>query len=97
LVERKLTETQRRVAAADAEAMTIPYVCLMSPEDGSLEDRQAYEKALNDNKHDTYVETYEDRIHGWMGARCDFKDEKARTEFNRGYEKVAEFMGKHLA
>jgi dienelactone hydrolase len=81
----------------DAENMVIPYVCLLSPDDGPLETRQAYEKAFDNNKNDTYVETYEDRVHGWMGARCDFKDERAKAEFERGYKKVAEFMNKHLS
>ena len=75
--------------------MTIPYICLFSTEDGTPEEMKAYQNALEANSQDTYIETFQ-RQHGWMDIRCDFKDETAKSEFNRAYGKIAEFFDKYL-
>ncbi|MGI4816131.1 MAG: hypothetical protein ACRYGG_22745 [Janthinobacterium lividum] len=76
--------------------MTIPHICLFSPEDGTPEARKEYTEALESNGQSVLVETFEGMIHGWMAARADLKDEKVRAEFERGYQLVADFYGKYL-
>jgi dienelactone hydrolase len=43
------------------------------------------------------VETYGSMFHGWMGARAKLDDEENRSEYERGYQQVAEFFSKHLS
>ena len=72
-----------RLAKEDAEALTIPFICLFSKEDGTPELVEEYTKALEPNKHNV-VEMYGTMHHGWMGARADLENEENVKEFERG-------------
>ncbi|ORY71483.1 dienelactone hydrolase family protein [Pseudomassariella vexata] len=84
-----------RVDARDAEALTVPYICLASP--GEPVDVIAqYKEILSKPGKIGHVETYETMFHGWMGARSKLDDEKNRSEYERGYKQIAEFLSKYL-
>ncbi|MCJ1395007.1 hypothetical protein MMC18_007888 [Xylographa bjoerkii] len=72
-----------RLALADAAHMTIPHICLFSPEDGTAEARAAYAAALRLNPRNE-VEEYADMFHGWMGGRARLEEEANAREFARG-------------
>ncbi|KAI0836909.1 alpha/beta-hydrolase [Hypoxylon sp. FL0890] len=81
--------------AEDAEALTAPHICLASP--GEPADVVAqYKEILVKPGKVGVVETYETMFHGWMGARAKLEDEKNRSEYERGYNQVAEFFAKYL-
>lgn len=83
------------LATADAKAITIPHIVLASNgEDPKIV--AEYKEVLEGKGKTGYVETYETQHHGWMGARANLGDEKNRTEYERGYNKLAEFFGKYL-
>ncbi len=71
------------MAVEEAEKMTIPHICLFSPEDGTPEVVKAYIDALQAKKENE-IETYDTMFHGWMGARANLEDEKNLKEFERG-------------
>ncbi|KAI1412788.1 alpha/beta-hydrolase [Hypoxylon sp. FL1857] len=84
-----------RLEAEDAEALTAPHICLASP--GEPADVVAqYKEILAKPGKLGHVETYETMFHGWMGARANLADEKNRSEYERGYNQVAEFFAKYL-
>ncbi|KAI1456265.1 alpha/beta-hydrolase [Annulohypoxylon moriforme] len=84
-----------RLDAEDAEALTAPHICLASP--GEPADIVAqYKEILSRPGKIGVVETYETMFHGWMGARAKLDDEANKTEFERGYNQVADFFGKYL-
>ncbi|KAI1207812.1 alpha/beta-hydrolase [Annulohypoxylon truncatum] len=84
-----------RLEAADAEALTVPYICLASP--GEPADIVAqYKEILEGPGKVGVVETYGSMFHGWMGARAKLDDENNKKEYERGYNQVAEFFGKYL-
>lgn len=86
----------RRLEAKDAEALTVPYICLASP--GEPADIVAqYKEILSRPGKVGVVETYTTMFHGWMGGRAKLDDEKNRAEYERGYDQVAEFFGKYLS
>ncbi|KAI2464901.1 alpha/beta-hydrolase [Annulohypoxylon bovei var. microspora] len=83
------------LAAEDAEALTAPHICLASP--GEPADVVAqYKEILARPGKIGVVETYDTMFHGWMGARSNLNDEKNKSEYERGYNQVAEFFGKYL-
>ncbi|KAI1385400.1 alpha/beta-hydrolase [Hypoxylon trugodes] len=84
-----------RLAAEDAEALTAPFICLASPKEPADIVAQ-YKEILSRPGKTGVVETYETMFHGWMGARANLKDENNRTEYERGYNQVAEFFAKYL-
>lgn len=49
----------------EAEGITIP-LCMLASKDESPEDVKKFGDALKGEKH---IETFNDQIHGWMGAR----------------------------
>ncbi|KAF1997049.1 dienelactone hydrolase [Amniculicola lignicola CBS 123094] len=88
-----------RLDLKDAEAASIPYICLFSKEDGTPEVMEAYGEALKKNAHGemNVVEKFGDMHHGWMGARVKLEDEAGKREFERGYRMVGEFFSRHLS
>lgn len=81
--------------AQDAEALSVPYICLASP--GEPADVVAqYKEILSRPGKVGVVETYETMFHGWMGARAKLDDEQNRAEYERGYTQVGEFFEKYL-
>ncbi|KAK6075514.1 carboxymethylenebutenolidase [Seiridium cupressi] len=85
-----------RLDAQDAEALTVPYLCLASP--GEPADVVAqYKEILSKPGKVGMVETYDSMFHGWMGGRAKLDDEKNRAEYERGYDQTAEFFGKYLS
>ena len=42
------------------------------------------------------VHVFDDQVHGWMSARADLKDPRAKAEYERGYKIALEFFGEHL-
>ncbi|KAJ9137283.1 Dienelactone hydrolase family protein [Pleurostoma richardsiae] len=84
-----------RLEAKDAEALTVPHICLASP--GEPADVVAqYKEILSRPGKTGHVETYGDMFHGWMGAKAKLNDEKNAKEFERGYRQVAEFLAKYI-
>ena len=80
------------VAKDDAPGITIPYAMLPS-KDESKDDVAAWEKGL---KVEHIVEWFPDQVHGWMAARSDLKDEKVKSEYERGYKIALTFFHDNL-
>lgn len=70
----------RLLEVADAKAMSIPHICLVSP-DEPVDILKPYEEALPANSE---LELYGTMFHGWMGARANLEDEENTREFIRG-------------
>lgn len=85
-----------RLDTADAEALTVPYICLASPGEDAEVVAKTKEIMSRPDKIGV-VETYgPPMFHGWMGARANLKDETNARGFERGYKQVAEFLAKYL-
>jgi len=80
------------VAAADAPGITIPFAMLPS-KDESKEDVEKWQSGL---KVPHIVEWFPTQIHGWMAARSDLEDPKVKSEYERGYKLVLDFLHKHM-
>jgi dienelactone hydrolase len=80
------------VDPSDAEQVDIP-MCMLASKDEPVEGVKKFEAALKGPKH---VETFDDQIHGWMGARADLKVERSRSEYERGYKTLLGFFAKYL-
>jgi dienelactone hydrolase len=68
----------------DAEAITIPHICLAAPSDNKDGGIDAYKEAFSQKGKIGEVETYPTMFHGWMGGRAKFEDEENAKEFERG-------------
>ena len=68
-------------------------MCVLGSEEEKSEDINAFGDALKVEKH---VECFEDQLHGWMSARANLEDERAKKEYERGYKTLLEFFGKHI-
>lgn len=85
------------LAAADAEALTIPHIVLASKDEPADVVSQYKEILEGGQKGKTgVVETYATMNHGWMGVRAKLDVEDDRKEYERGYKQVADFFNKHL-
>ncbi|OBT42471.1 hypothetical protein VE00_07919 [Pseudogymnoascus sp. WSF 3629] len=73
----------------DAKAITIPHICLASPEEPAAV-IELYANSLD--KERAEFETYDTMFHGWMGARANLQDRRNAEEFDRGYKQVATFF-----
>jgi dienelactone hydrolase len=80
------------IDAMDAARISIP-VCMLASKDEDKGKVRAWEASL---KVPSHVEVFEDQIHGWMSARGDLRDERTRTEYERGYGTFLGFLRKHL-
>jgi len=80
------------VDPADAKKVTIPMMMLASKGE-SADAVKAFGEALTVPKH---VETFGDQEHGWMSARANLADEKAKKEYERGYKQALDFIGSNL-
>ncbi|KAH6658400.1 dienelactone hydrolase family protein [Truncatella angustata] len=85
-----------RLDVQDAEALSVPYLCLASPGEPA-EIVAQYKEVLSKPGKVGVVETYDSMFHGWMGARAKLDDEKNRAEYERGYNQTAEFFRQHLS
>lgn len=85
-----------RLDVADAEALTVPYICLASP--GEPADVVAQIKEIVSTPPKVgYVETYgPPMFHGWMGGRANLADETNAREYQRGYKSIADFVAKYI-
>ncbi|KAK8040947.1 dienelactone hydrolase [Apiospora phragmitis] len=82
--------------AADAEALSVPYIVLAS-EDEPADVVAQYKEIIEGRPDKTgVVETYSTMGHGWMGVRAKLDVEDDRKEYERGYKQVADFFGKYL-
>ncbi|KAK3179034.1 hypothetical protein OEA41_001173 [Lepraria neglecta] len=72
-----------RLAVDDVKKLTVPFCCLFSKEDGTLELVEDYIKALEKSK-ENYVEKYSSMHHGWMGARAFLEDSENLKDYERG-------------
>ncbi|KAI4116051.1 MAG: hypothetical protein LQ345_003459 [Seirophora villosa] len=77
----------------EAKGVKIP-LCMLASGDENPEDVEKFKDNLNVDKR---VETFKDQIHGWMAARGDLKDERVKSEYERGYGILLDFYHKHLA
>ena len=80
----ELLRNDRRLAKEDAESMTIPHICLFSPQDGTPDLMNEYTQILKVEGKSNYVEIYNSMFHGWMGARANLENEDNTREFERG-------------
>lgn len=71
-----------RTLKTDAEAMTIPHICLPSPTD-SPEEIKGYVEVFNQPGRIGEIETYHTMFHGWMGGRANFQNAENTKEFER--------------
>ncbi|KAL8673240.1 MAG: hypothetical protein Q9168_002316 [Polycauliona sp. 1 TL-2023] len=76
----------------DAKGITVP-LCMLASGDENAEDVENFKKNLNVENH---VETFGDQVHGWMAARADLKNERVKSEYERGYGLLLDFYHKHL-
>ncbi|KAL9610319.1 MAG: hypothetical protein Q9204_009088 [Flavoplaca sp. TL-2023a] len=76
----------------DATGFKIP-VCMLASGDEKAEDVENFKKNLSVENH---VETFGDQIHGWMAARADLKNERVKSEYERGYGVLLDFYHKYL-
>ncbi|OQE26169.1 hypothetical protein PENFLA_c007G02038 [Penicillium flavigenum] len=83
---------ERFLDVADAKGMTIPHICLVSP-DEPADILKPYEEALPPHSE---FELYGTMFHGWMGAQANLESEENVREFNRGYKQVATFFNRWL-
>lgn len=80
------------IDAGDAANVKIPTMMLISEEE-AVSDVKTYEESLKVPKH---IEIFEDQVHGFMSARADLKDSKAKAEYERGYKLALVFFHDHL-
>ncbi|KAI0549460.1 Alpha/Beta hydrolase protein [Xylaria curta] len=86
---------QTSPAAIDAEEgarVKIPTMLLASNGESAADVKQ-YEERLTVPK---YVERFNDQLHGWMSARADLKDDRVKSEYERGYALALKFLHEHL-
>jgi len=77
----------------DASKIVTPLIVLPSKDEDAATIK-AFEANL---KVPHYVNFYPESPHGWMATRADLKDDKARANFEKGYQEVSDFFHKHLA
>jgi dienelactone hydrolase len=75
----------------DAKKIKIPFALLASGD----EDADAVAKFEKNLTAPHHVETFDDQIHGWMGARGDLENARVKEEYTRGYKTVVEFLHKN--
>ena len=68
----------------DVEALTVPFICLFSKQDGTPELEREYGLALEKKDKANVVEKYGSMHHGWMGARANLEDGENLKEYERG-------------
>jgi dienelactone hydrolase len=87
-----------RLAREDAEKISIPHIVLASNgEDAKVvEEYKEILEGREEGKARGVVETYGTMHHGWMGARAKLGEEENLKEYERGYNQLAGFFGKHL-
>jgi hypothetical protein len=73
----------RNLAKEDAEKMTIPHICLASPQEPA-DVVKDYETILGSEGKIGEVETYPTMFHGWMGAHANLQDPENVKEYERG-------------
>ncbi|KAH7420041.1 hypothetical protein BKA64DRAFT_729656 [Cadophora sp. MPI-SDFR-AT-0126] len=66
--------------SSDAREVRIPHCVLPS----------------QDEVPESYSETFEDQVHGWMASRADFENVHNFEEYLRGYRIMRTFFNKHL-
>ncbi|TGJ80575.1 hypothetical protein E0Z10_g8173 [Xylaria hypoxylon] len=81
-----------QIDAEDGARIKIPTMLLASNGE-SVESVKAYEESLTVPNH---VERFDDQVHGFMSARADLKNDKARAEYERGYQLALQFFHQHL-
>jgi len=80
------------VDPSEAETIKIPLMMLASG-DEPKDDIAKFESNLTGEKH---VEIFEDQVHGWMAARADLKDERIKSEYERGYSALVTWFHKYV-
>ncbi|KAI8947666.1 Alpha/Beta hydrolase protein [Xylaria longipes] len=81
-----------RIDADEAARVKIPTMLLASNGE-SVEEVKQYEESLTVPK---YVERFNDQVHGFMSARADLKDDRVKSEYERGYALALKFFHEHL-
>jgi dienelactone hydrolase len=76
----------------DAKKVTVP-ICTLASKDEDPNDVSGFNANLNVQ---SYVETFEDQIHGWMGTRADLDDPNVREKYKSGYQTVLDFFGRQM-
>lgn len=87
-----MSSSPARIDPKDAEQCTIPFTTLAS-KDENADEVKAFHKALPTQN---IMHIFGDQIHGWMSARADLKDEKVKSEYERGYQIALDFFGEYL-
>lgn len=88
----------------DAAKISIPTLMLLSKDELHEAERAPFEDAFGTDvgdgkevKNSSKIIEFGDMIHGWMSARADLEDEKAREGYKRGYEIVIEWLRERFA
>ncbi|KAI4155232.1 MAG: hypothetical protein LQ340_001119 [Diploschistes diacapsis] len=76
------------IDSKDAAAISIPY-CVLASGDEDAGEVKGFVDSLKGPK---FTETYSAMPHGWMGARGDVSDPKAKADYEKGYAAVADFL-----
>jgi hypothetical protein len=79
-----LLSLNRRPTKEDAEAITIPHICLAAPSDNKDGGIDGYKEVFSQKDRVGEVETYPTMFHGWMGGRSNLEDAENAKEFERG-------------
>ncbi|KAF2969238.1 hypothetical protein GQX73_g4339 [Xylaria multiplex] len=80
-----------QIDVEDGARVKIPTMLLASNGE-SAESVEAYKESLT---VPNYVERF-DEVHGWMSARADFKSDRVKAEYGRGYQLALQFFHRHL-
>lgn len=81
-----------QIDAGDGARVKIPMMILTSEEE-SEESVRAYEERLT---VPSQVEIFKDQLHGFMSARADLKNSRAKAAYERGYALALKFFHEHL-
>ncbi|KAI1752402.1 Alpha/Beta hydrolase protein [Xylaria castorea] len=81
-----------RIDAEEGARVKIPTMLLASNGESAADVKQ-YEESLTVPK---YVERFDDQLHGFMSARADLKNDRVKSEYERGYALTLKFFHEHL-
>jgi len=79
----------------DATKIVIPHAILASMEEVP-EVMEPWNEALLKASPNSYTETFDDMVHGFMSSRADFNNRHAFEEYLRGYRILRTFFAKFL-
>ncbi|KAI9698083.1 MAG: hypothetical protein M1820_007591 [Bogoriella megaspora] len=80
-----------------ASQIRVPVLAMLSEEEVDDPDRKPFYEALNPEvKQGTKFVEFHDMVHGWMSAKGDLGNEKAREGYIKAYDIVKGWLEEHL-